>query len=195
MVLTVLSAAFELFSAMTGIHVRKSHHEKASRGVAVGPVPFGYRREESGGVAEIQSDEAELVLEAFQQRANGASYGQIAARLRDQGARTRKGRMFTAHAVKDILNCKFYAGIVVWEESEFEGQHEAIVTRELFDRVRERRRPRHQSRLVRVAHGLLQGRIACIRCGRPLHSDRSHRGEPMYRERHSLDCDTNNHAR
>ena len=194
MLLTVLSAAFELFSAMTGIHVRKSHDEKASRGVAVGPVPFGYRKYESGGVAAIQSEEAELVLEAFRQRANGASHGQIAAWRRDQGARTRKGRMFTPHAVKDMVNCNFYVGIVVWDEVEFEGQHEAIVTRELFDRVKERRRQHHQARLVRGTRGLLQGRIACIRCGRPLHSDRSHLGEPMYRERHSLDCDTNNHA-
>ena len=41
----------------------------------------------------------------------------------------------------------------------------------------------------------MQGRIGCIRCGSPLHSDRQHRtGLPMYRERHASDCETNNHA-
>ncbi|TAK57524.1 MAG: hypothetical protein EPO22_12095 [Dehalococcoidia bacterium] len=119
----------------------------------------------------------------------------FAAWLNEQGFRKRKGRRFTGHAVKDMLRCRLYIGLVHCGEEEFEGKHEAIVDRELFDAVQRLRRPRARARLVHGARGVLQGRAGCIRCGNPLHSDRQHRtGLPMYRERHAFDCETNNHA-
>jgi hypothetical protein len=36
--------------------------------------------------------------------------------------------------------------------------------------------------------------IFCGRCGKSLQSDRNHLGTPMYRERHSVPCETNNRA-
>ena len=195
MILTTLGAAQQFFSAQTGVHVRKAHREKASKGIAVGPAAFGLMRPEPGAAFQIVPEEAEAVEVSFQMRRTGISYGQIAAWLNDQGCRTRKGRRFTGHAVKDILGCRLYIGLVRCGDEEFEGKHEAIVDRELFDGVQRLRKQRTGTRLVHGARGVLQGRVGCIRCGHPLHSDRQHRtGLPMYRERHAFDCETNNHA-
>ena len=195
MILTTLGAAQEFFSAQAGVHVRKSHRQKASQGIAVGPAPFGLMRPDSRAALQAVPEEAEAVNEAFQMRRSGASYGQVAARLNEQGFHTRKGRRFTGHAVKDMVACRLYIGVVTCGDEEFPGQHAAIVDREMFEEVQRMRRPRTGARLVHGSRGVLQGRVGCIRCGKALHSDREHRhGLPMYRERHSFDCETNNTA-
>ena len=42
---------------------------------------------------------------------------------------------FTAHAMKDIFNCRFYVGVVTHKGTEYPGQHEAIISEELFQAV------------------------------------------------------------
>jgi site-specific DNA recombinase len=195
MVLTTLGAAQEFFSAQSGVHVSKSHRHKASRGLAVGPLPFAYVPGEDG-VPTPHPDEAAALLRGFHQRDNGASYGAIARALDADGFRTRTGRRFTAHAVKDLMKCRFLAGFVRCGDDEYQGKHEPIVPLDLFERVQRQRQ--HRSKAVRTPsqpRGVLQGRIGCVRCGNALHSDRQYRsGLPMYRERHALDCETNNRA-
>jgi site-specific DNA recombinase len=195
MILTTLGAAQEFFSAQTGVHVAKSHRHKASQGLAVGPLPFGYVPGEDG-VPTPHPDEAPALLRGFYQRDNGASYGAIARSIDAEGCRTRTGRRFTAHAVKDLLRCRFLAGFVRCGDEEYQGKHEPIIPLDLFERVQRRRQRRAKAvRTSAQPRGVLQGRIGCIRCGNGLHSDRQHRtGVPMYRERHGRDCETNNHA-
>ena len=42
-------------------------------------------------------------------------------------------RLFTAHAVADLLKNRFYAGFVSYNGEYFQGQHEALVSQEIFD--------------------------------------------------------------
>ncbi|MDA1297879.1 MAG: zinc ribbon domain-containing protein, partial [Chloroflexi bacterium] len=68
-----------------------------------------------------------------------------------------------------------------------------IIAEKLFERVAVKRMRRHQSvrRSRGGASGILRGRIACGHCGNSIHSERSHYGYPMYRERHGRECATN----
>jgi hypothetical protein len=160
-----------------------------------GPVPFGYRVVEPAGVPRTDGREVDAIQRSAQRRLSGASYGQIATELDAEGFRTRNNRRFTGHAVKDLLACRFYLGVINWNGEEFAGQHEAVLTTAVYDRLEAMKRRRPHARRVGGARGVMQGRIGCIRCGNPLHSDRQHRtGLPMYRERHAFDCETNNHA-
>lgn len=90
-----------------------------------------------------------------------------------------------------MLACDFYRGVVTYKGIEFAARHDAIVDDDLFARVQARKGARTQRRTVDGAHGLLQGRIRCATCGQSLQSDRTVRGEPLYRERHSKLCPTN----
>ncbi|HZA21312.1 MAG TPA: recombinase family protein, partial [Dehalococcoidia bacterium] len=150
-----------------------------------------YRTPEPGGVPQIKQKEAAAVREAFQRRAEGQSTGAIATWLNDQGFKTLKGGLFTAHAIKDMLNCRFYIGKVSYHSEEYPGQHEAIITEELYQRVQSRKKARSITRTVAGPKGLLQGMIACGQCGRGVQSDRHRYGGAMYRERHSHECMTN----
>lgn len=192
LMLNQMGAYNEFFSDLLGIHVSKAFRLMVESGLTVGPVPFGYVRQEKGMPPVKVPKEAEVVTEAFLRRAEGQSYGQIAAWINSLGISTREGHAFTAHAVKDILNNRFYCGYTKYEGKDCPGKHEAIISEELFQRVQARRQRRQQVRSVHGPRGLLQGIVYCLHCGNALQSDR-HRGQvPLYRERHAHDCPTNN---
>ena len=192
LLLTILSGANEFFSAQQGVHISKSKRRRAELGLPISTIPFGYRIDEPGGVPELELGEEEAVRQVFEGRAAGESMGRLAAQLNMQGLTTRKGHIFTPDAVRDMLGVRFYVGVISYLGEEFPGQHEPIVTEELYRRVQARRSTRRPARRrVHGPKGLLQGRISCGRCGRPVQSDRHRYGRALYRERHGTDCSTN----
>jgi DNA invertase Pin-like site-specific DNA recombinase len=190
--LTMLGGFAEFFSAQLGVHVKKSQRSRAEAGLPVGPVPFGFRVSEPGGTPLPIPEEAAAVKRAFTARAAGKSNGEIASSLNDQGFTTRKGRRFTAHAVKDLLNCRFFVGVVPYKSHEYPGRHEAIVDLALFERAQMRRARRGASRRIRDHDRSVLGKlIKCAKCGNNIHAERGHKGRAMYRERHGWPCPTN----
>ncbi len=192
LMLNQMGAYNEFFSDLLGIYVSKTFRFMAESGLTVGPVPFGYERQQEKGLPLRVDREAEVLKEGFLRCGEGQSYGEIAAWLNAQNLRTRKGHTFTAHAVKDMLNNHFYCGYVKYKGKEYLGRHEAIISEELFQRVQARRQLRQLVRLVHGPKGQLQGMIACSHCGNGLQSDRHRRQVPLYRERHAHECPTNN---
>ncbi len=192
LMLNQMGAYNEFFSDLLGIHVSKAFRVMAESGLTVGPVPFGYVRQEKGLPPSKVAEEAEVVKEAFLRRDEAQSYGEIAAWMNAGGLRTREDHAFTPHAVKDMLNNHFYCGYAKHQGQEYPGKHEPIISEELFQRVQARRQRRQQVRSVHGPKGLLQGIVYCLHCGNALQSDR-HRGQvPLYRERHAHGCPTNN---
>lgn len=187
MTLAVMAASHELSSDLLGQHVLKAQGERARAGLPVGLAPFGYRNE--GGRAVTDPAAAAAVRDAFERRAAGQSYQAIADALNEGGYRTRRGNVFTGFAVKDMVANRFYLGLVPYMGQEYPGQHEAIVTSDLWHRAASRKEPRRIS-TVRVAHGALAGRVRCVHCEQPLWSDVMPNGRPIYRERHRRPCRT-----
>ncbi len=68
-----------------------------------------------------------------------------------------------------MLSNPFYTGVMVWKGVEFPGNHEAIIDRQLFDRVQDVLQAhaaagsRH-----RVQDHYLRGSLFCASCGAPL---------------------------
>jgi hypothetical protein len=182
----------EYFSEQLGDHVKKSFRLISESGLPVGPVPLGYKRQEDKKLPPVKVEqEFEVIKEIFRQRDEGHSYGEIAGWLKEHGFRTREGHNFTAHAVRDILDNRFYCGYVKHKEKEYPGKHEAIISEELFQKVQSRKQIRRPTRAVHGPKGLLQGIVACSHCGNRLQSDRYYNKIPIYRERHAHECPTN----
>jgi DNA invertase Pin-like site-specific DNA recombinase len=192
LLLTTMGGVSEFFSDQLSLHVQKAQKQSIELGLPVGPVPFGYKRQEEKKLPPVKVElEVEAVKEGFHIRDEGNSYGEIAIWLKKHGFHTREGHDFTAHAVRDMLDNHFYCGYVKYKGKEYPGKHEAIISEELFQHVQSRKQIRQPIRSVHGPKGLLQGIVACSHCGNGLQSDRYYQKVPIYRERHAHECPTN----
>ena len=88
LMLNMIGGVSEFFSDQLGVHVAKGQRERAETGLPVGPVPFGYKVDEAGGVPAIVPDEGRAVRQVFERRAAGESTGELASWLNAQGLNT-----------------------------------------------------------------------------------------------------------
>jgi DNA invertase Pin-like site-specific DNA recombinase len=182
----------QYFSELLKLHVRKAFRYMAETGIGVGAVPFGYKRQHEKKLPPLKVEhEVAAVKEIFNMRTEGHSYGEVAAWLNHQGFRSREGNAFTAHAIRDILDNRFYCGFIKYKGKKYLGKHEPIIADEVFQRVQSKKQNRQPIRAVHGPHGLLQGLVACSHCGNKLQSDRHYQRVPLYRERHAHECPTN----
>lgn len=192
LLLTTMGGVSEFFSDQLGVHVKKAQKQMTESGLPVAAIPFGYKRQPEKGLPPIKVDqEAKVVIEIFERRADGQSNGEIATWVNSQNFHTRDGNFFTPHAIKDILNNQFYCGFVEYNKKLYPGKHAAIITQELFQRIQARKQTNKRVSKVHGPKGLLQGIIVCSNCGHRLHSDLKGQTIPMYRERHAHECPTN----
>ncbi|NQW20318.1 MAG: recombinase family protein [Chloroflexi bacterium] len=211
----MLGGFAEYFSGSLGTHVRKGQGERARGGRHLGGIPFGYRScwsgkdgqrvlqcdpEHPGGVHTVDA-EGRAIKGLFEQYAPGTtSTASLAIWLNEQGFRTRntkrlptanggetiEPRFFTNASVRVILHNQFYAGIVKHKEETFPGQHEPVISTELFETVQValRKNSGRSSTIGRrpTRPYLLKGIARCVHCGMNLWAQTYQNGNQYYRE-------------
>jgi site-specific DNA recombinase len=158
-------------------------------GIALQRRTLGFRRElredgsEGARIAGVEPREAEAVRLMFEWYADGMGKTSIARRLDNAGFQPVQGARFTASTVDTVLRNPTYCGLIRYTDKhgtveEFEAAHEAIVQRELWEKVQRERRRRATTPPPRTRAALLSGLIRCAGCGYPMNHDR--RGEVAY---------------
>ena len=179
--LTIIAAINQYYIDILRMHTKKSKRERAREGLYNSSItPYGYALSGSARVAPVVvPDEAAVVRFMFERYVTGRySFADIAEMVNDHGWRTRAGRRFSKDTITDMVRNAFYAGKVMYKESRrgdvgemFEGQHEPIITEELWDAsVRVRQRHQYRSRVLQtVSRPYLLSQLArCHVCGRNL---------------------------
>ncbi len=181
MMLTIMSAVAEIEKENIRAQFAAGFQEKLNKGGwPGGPVPYGYHSVNSELV--VNEEEAGTIRRIFRLFVDeGMSYRAIAHKLGEEGILRRYGekRMaFEDRHVKAILSQPIYCGTYIHnlrsktDQKVFQvkGYHEAIVSRELWDKAQEIREniqlyPRHEDGHV----SLLSGIVKCPFCGRGMY--------------------------
>lgn len=172
---------------------KKGKKQRALKGLYNGRLPFGYRPSESG-IAEVVPEEAELVRKAFEAYASGTqSDREVAEMMNAFDLPTRTHRAWSKDSVRDFLQNEFYLGYVKYLGDLLPGQHEALISQELFDRCQEMRAkrnlaPRRYASSFKVY--TLAGLLRCQHCGETLRaqSSREYRYYRDMSKTRGLDC-------
>ena len=109
----------------------------AKRGQHLSKAPYGYqnvtiRKWHKAVIPDMQ--EAEVVKTIFQLRKEGLAYPEIAEKILKIYGNIRH---FHKTSIFNIIHNRFYIGKVRFLWVEYEGQHEAIISKELFKSVQE----------------------------------------------------------
>jgi site-specific DNA recombinase len=173
----------------------KGKRERALEGLHNGRLPFGYAVGPNK-VAVLVPKEAEIVREAFEKYStNQYTDREIAQFLNESGFVTRKGRRWSKDTVRDFLQNEFYYGRVAYRDQILPGNHEPVISRELFEqcqRVRSShaRRPKSFAQTPKRIY-MLHRVICCNCCDRPLRMQSAH-GSFYYKEaslERGLECE------
>lgn len=159
--------------------------EKARKGEwNGGKPPIGYDLVDKKLI--INNEESKVVELIFEEYLKGKGYLAIVDVLKEKGYTTKRGNNFSGNAVKDILKNPTYAGQVRWGyredwgKKEYDGKrkrkyndkpiqvkgiHEAIIDKEVFDKVQDmiENNPRHHLKRFQGFH-LLSGLLRCPDC-------------------------------
>ena len=150
---------------------RKGMDEKARQGFWPSYAPLGYRNVQTSNgkrIIEIDPMIGPQISQLFQWYATGLySLKEVTGKAKDAGMLFRKTGSFVPRAtIHNILRNLIYTGTFEWNGKLYQGLHEPLVSRELWDRVQEALRVRLARRHRRVKHDFAySGLIRCGQCG------------------------------
>lgn len=175
----------EFYSINLGVEVSRGMEEKFSRGEPTGPPPVGYYMKDKKWFPDEESGAANIVREVFHRYADGECQRAIAIDLGKRGIRTKQGGMPENRWIDYMLNNPSYIGMLrrsceggrAISKRDYrndniitvQGQHEPIISLELWEAVQERIReqkkkyPKHAMKSQPVAY-ILKGLVRCSSC-------------------------------
>lgn len=176
----------EYYSIRLSGEVMRGMTEKALRGGYQASPPLGYRIETPKKPPVIVPEEAAAIRYIFDAYVNDhKGIFEIARSLNEMGYETQRNKPFERRSVEYILQNPMYCGMLRWnrtcnetneikDESEWiirKGQHEPIISEELFHQAQERYKSEYRPKGARPActyKHWLSGVVKCPACGRTM---------------------------
>ena len=163
--------------------VKKGMEEKASQGGwPTGRAPLGYLNDRETRGLVVDPLRAHFVRHAFTRYASGlVSLSALADELHDMGLRhLRSGSKVHGSSLHVLLRNPVYCGIIRYKGKLYRGNHQPIITLELFDRVQETFEPNRNGNKEQRHVFALRDFLWCGDCGCKITAERQ-RGHVYYR--------------
>jgi site-specific DNA recombinase len=177
----IMESVADWYSKNLATEVAKGKKERSLQGLHNNGAPFGMKKNDQ---KVLVPDEKELpgLLLAFELYATEKySDTDIAHILNEKGYQTKRGRPFSKDTVRDFLRNPIYLGKVRYQQCNrnadgtriftglvewFDGQHQPVISEELFNQcqaVREKR-VRHRQATIKYNPYLLRNLVYCYEC-------------------------------
>jgi DNA invertase Pin-like site-specific DNA recombinase len=180
--LNILLSFAQFEREVIGERIRDKIAASRKRGMWMGGfVPLGYEvRDRKLVINEAEAATVRMIFERFVEVGSATALARI---LAAEGVRTRRGRLVDKGFLYKLINNRVYIGDAVHKGTAYPGEHEAIITRPLWDKVHGilRESPRVRAGRTRAAtpallKGLIFGPTGCAMT--PTHT---RRGDKLYR--------------
>lgn len=161
----ILSAFSEYFRKQLASKVLGGMIERAKQGKHMGKLPLGYKIGPEG--FEVDDEGAKIVKMVYSLYLDqNVGMRGIADYLNGMGLRGRQGNRWSHATIRDILENEIYAGTFTWSNVRVEDNHPAIIDRETWGKVQERRRlKKGLGGRAQNSFYLLSGLLRCGVCG------------------------------
>lgn len=167
---SVLEGSAEYYSANLSQNILRGMRDNAlACKVNNGRIALGYIKGPDGKYA-IDPENAAIVKEIFQQYADGKNATEITGILNRRGLKTSHGAEWNKNSLHSILRNERYIGVYKWKDIRIEGGIPAIITKELFEAVQQRRKKisRAPASARTEVDYVLTGKIFCGKCKSPM---------------------------
>ena len=166
--LFMLNIAFgqsKYFSDNLRENVKRGQRQKLRNGVWPGWAPVGYKNNAYTRGIDLDKEKAKKVKKIFELYSTGAyTLNSLANWCEEHNLRSRCEKLMTINGIQLMLQNPFYIGLMRYKSEMFEGPHEPILTKKLFDKVQETMRSRGKVHEVRKHQFNLLGLLKCASC-------------------------------
>ncbi len=135
-------------------------------------VTLGFRQ--SRGIVEVIPQEASLVQEIFNMRAEGYSYQEIADYCNSRSLKTKRGTKYHQSTICKILKNPRYIGIARWMGKEYPAKHPTIISLDLWNKVQEMNTERRHTKRGTKEENPYLVELYCHECGSRMYGEHTH---------------------
>jgi len=147
--------------------VQKGMTEKAEQGHWPSWAPIGYRNNPDTHRIEPNPDEAPIIRKLFEEAIEGKTLVALSEAAHQRGLRSRRaGSPIAREGITRLIKNSIYWGPFLWNGILYQGAHEPLVTKEIFDAANATRSSRAKPRRTKNSFAFA-GMVTCS-CGKRL---------------------------
>ena len=147
-------------------NVKRGLRQKIRNGVWPGWAPVGYLNNPKTRAVDIDREKSKLVKKVFELYATGAyPLHSLANWCVKHNLRGNKNNKISISSLQKILQNIFYIGLMKFKGEVFEGTHEPLISKKLFDTCKEVMAKRGKKKDIRKHHFAFLGLLKCASCG------------------------------
>jgi len=163
-------------------NIRRGHRAKLRRGVYPGSAPLGYLNNHRTRDIDVDHERAQMIRKGFELYATGKyTLKQIARAFKDMGLRSHKGNVLAVSCVQRMLSKSFYYGFFEFKGETYQGTHEPLITKKLFDTCQEVMKSRGHIKTRKAEKTFpFRGLLTCGECGCAITAE-TQKGHNYYR--------------
>jgi len=145
----LINGMFELLDEYERISIAlklaKGRATKAHKGdKPAGAMPYGYRYSDDKKSTVVMPGEAATIKRIFAASQAGKTIQRIVDELNADGIVTRQGKAWTKATIHGMLRNTFYIGVLTHQGTAIAGNHDAIISRVQFGKVKKQLERRHK---------------------------------------------------
>ena len=146
-------------------NIKRGHRNKVKDGIWPQMSPIGYVNVKGGGIIPHE-DLAPLVKKTFEAYSSGSfTLRQLRDKFNELGLKRKSGKELAVSNYQKLLKNPIYTGLMLYNGEIFEGKHEPIITKKLFDSVQEVMMRKSKPHSKGLKPFLYRGFFRCGECG------------------------------
>lgn len=147
-------------------NIKRGHRQKLRKGIWPGFAPLGYLNNHRTKEIDLDKDKAPFIRKAFELYATGEYTLKAVNRfLADSGISSYRKRPLSVSCVQRMLKNHFYYGVFKFNNEIYQGSHEPIISKKLFDSVQQVMNNRGKKKRKRKHEFAFSGLMRCGNCG------------------------------
>ena len=162
-------------------NVKRGIRQKLRNGIWPQWAPLGYLNDRQTRTIVIDQEKAPLIRKAFELYSTGNySLARLHESVNSCGLTGRKGRSLSIGDYHFLLKNPIYYGLIRYDGEFYEGIHEPIITKKLFDKVQRILEQRSKSHIKKAKYFVFRGLLRCGECGAMITAEKQ-KGHIYYR--------------
>ncbi|HRR39505.1 MAG TPA: recombinase family protein, partial [Candidatus Paceibacterota bacterium] len=162
-------------------NIKRGHRQKLRKGIWPGFAPLGYLNNHRTKEVDLDKDKAPFIKKAFELYATGDyTLKAIKEFLADNGITSYRNKLLSVSCVQRMLKNHFYYGVFKFNGEVYQGIHEPIISKKLFDSVQQVMNNRGKKKRKRKHEFAFSGFMHCGNCGCMITAEKQ-KGHNYYR--------------